>query len=82
MNFDYTLGAMALFGNLNANFESSKFAQVHNGMETGDALEIGLTLGLRGDNWTVKLFGKNLNDEDAPVALTRWGDYGQGSNPA
>lgn len=79
VGFDMEAGGLGWFGNVNANYESSKFAQVHNGMETGDATEIGFTLGVRGENWTVKVYGKNVTDEDAPAALTRWGDYGQGS---
>jgi len=83
VNFNYPLHSelgLILTAGINANFESSKYAQVHNGIETGDALEVGFYVGVYGERWSVRLVGRNINDEDAPVAVTRWADYGQGSS--
>ncbi|MBF2754365.1 MAG: TonB-dependent receptor [Gammaproteobacteria bacterium AqS3] len=67
-----------VFG-LNSSFESSKFAQVHNGLETGDALEHGMHISFLGERYSLRLTGTNITDDKTPVALTRWSDYGQGS---
>lgn len=79
-NWAMPLNNLLLTWGGNINFESSKFAQVHNGMETGDAMEVGVHVGITNadETWAVRLVGTNITDEDAPVALTRWADYGQG----
>jgi len=69
-------------------YESSKFAQVHNLAETGDATVAGLQLGIESDRLRVALFGRNIFDEDTVVNVTRWGDvaygfaFGPGANRA
>lgn len=80
-NWAMPLNNLLLTWGGNIAFESSKFAQVHNGMETGDATEIGVHVGITNaaETWAVRLIGTNITDEDAPVALTRWADYGQGT---
>lgn len=45
-------------------YESSKYVQVHNLAETGDAQILGAQLGLEGENWTILAYGRNLLDED------------------
>ena len=75
-NWHIPVGTATLTFGINTSFESSKYAQVHNGMKTGDALEVGAHAGVYGENWSVRLVGRNINNEDAPVALTRWADYG------
>ena len=80
-NWAMPLNNLLLTWGGNIAFESSKFAQVHNGMETGDAMEVGVHVGITNadETWAVRLVGTNITDEDAPVALTRWADYGQGT---
>lgn len=80
VNWHIPLGTATLTFGVNGNFESSKFAQVHNGMETGDAFEVGAYVGVYSENWSLRLVGRNIGNEDAPVALTRWTDQGQGSS--
>jgi iron complex outermembrane recepter protein len=53
-------------------YESSKFVQVHNQAETGDATIIGARFGFETDGWTLSAYGQNINDEDSIVIATRW----------
>jgi outer membrane receptor protein involved in Fe transport len=53
-------------------YESSKYVQVHNLAETGDAAILGAQLGIEGENWTIMAYGRNLLDEDSIVMATRW----------
>ncbi|MGP1275502.1 MAG: TonB-dependent receptor [Caulobacterales bacterium] len=53
-------------------YESSKFVQVHNLAETGDASIFGAQLGIEGESWTIMAYGRNIFDEDSIVMATRW----------
>lgn len=68
------IGNLEFFAGANLSYESSKFAQVHNGAETGDALLLGARMGLRGSGgrWELAFAGYNLTDEDSVTAVTRW----------
>ena len=68
-------------GNLNFSFEDSKFVQVHNLAETGTTSLMNARLGVRGANWEIALFGKNLLDEDSIPLATRWFDLRYGFAP-
>ncbi|MBI1392781.1 MAG: TonB-dependent receptor plug domain-containing protein [Alphaproteobacteria bacterium] len=70
------------FYSLNGSYESSKFVQVHNQAETGDAFVLGGQIGVRSGNWQANLFVRNLTNEDSIVLATRWFDlrYGFGPN--
>ena len=66
---------------LNADFtyEGSKFVQVHNGAETGDANIFSGQVGLKSDNGVrFEIFGRNLFNERTPPAATRWFDVFEG----
>jgi len=79
MNMDFPMNnGMAFFINSDVTYESSKFVQVHNGMETGDTILVGMQAGLKGDNWSLRFFGRNLTDEDSIIMGTRWFDLLQG----
>jgi len=69
------------FFSVNATYESSKFVQVHNLAETGDAFILGAQMGVRGEGWSVNVFGRNLTDEDSITAATRWFDFRYGLGP-
>ncbi len=56
-------------------FEASRFAQVHNLAETGDATRVGLQGGLRTDRWDFTLWVKNLFDDDTAQDILRYIDY-------
>ncbi len=71
---------LSLFGNLIGSYESSKYLQLHNMAETGDATLVNLRLGVRSDSgWAVTLFGRNLTDEDSIVLGQRSTDRGTGT---
>jgi outer membrane receptor protein involved in Fe transport len=55
-------------------YESSKFAQVHNLLETGDRGYVNLRAGLETDTWTLQLWGKNVTDDDTPLDILRYID--------
>ncbi len=55
-------------------FESSKFAQVHNLAETGDASLFNARLGFAHDNWSVQLWGRNLSNETATYNILRYAE--------
>jgi outer membrane receptor protein involved in Fe transport len=69
---DPVFGSARLFATSNITYESSKFVQVHNRAETGDATILGASLGLDHDNWTLSAYGQNILDEDSVVMATRW----------
>jgi iron complex outermembrane receptor protein len=61
-------------------FESSKFAQVHNLIETGDRNLLGGSIGVNlGENWQLSIWGKNLLDDDTPVDTLRYVDRRSGT---
>ncbi|NRA31118.1 MAG: TonB-dependent receptor, partial [Parvularculaceae bacterium] len=60
------------FASADLTYESSKFVQVHNRAETGDALVLGGRIGFQHENWTLSAYGQNLTDEDSVAMATRW----------
>jgi outer membrane receptor protein involved in Fe transport len=56
----------------NVSYESSKFVQVHNRAETGDATLVGAQAGVEFGRVTLGLWGRNLTDEDSITLATRW----------
>ena len=57
--------------------EGSKFAQVHNLIETGDRQYLNARIALETDRWSVALWGRNINDDDTALDILRYVD-GQG----
>ena len=86
LQFDFPMaGDRSFFATVDATYESSKFVQVHNGMETGDATLLGARFGVRAENWEFAVFGRNIGDEDSIPMATRWFDVFAGfreTNPA
>lgn len=71
--FSYPVGGgWDAFLQSDVTYESSKFVQVHNLAETGDATLVGLRFGARRDNLTFQVWGRNILDEDSIVMATRW----------
>lgn len=62
-------------------YEGSRFAQVHNLIETGDRTYFGLRFGLRGERWDASIWGKNLTDDDTVLDVTRYIDRSFGGFP-
>ena len=63
-------------------YEGSRFAQIHNLIETGALTRVGVRLGVRRDNLEIVLWGKNLFNDDAPLDILRYIDRRTGSLPA
>ncbi|NJO12847.1 MAG: TonB-dependent receptor, partial [Gammaproteobacteria bacterium] len=61
-----------MYANLDVSYESRKPVQVHNQAYIPEATVTGLRAGLRTGNWSAGIYARNLFDEDAPVAVTRW----------
>ena len=60
------------FASTDLTYESSKFVQVHNRAETGDATILGARMGFEHEDWTFSVYGQNITDEDSIVMATRW----------
>lgn len=71
---------MDLFANVDFTHEGSKFVQVHNGMETGDANILGAKIGVQWDTVRLEIFGRNITNERTPPIATRWFDLQEGFN--
>ena len=65
-------GDWELFIQSDVTYESSKFVQVHNLAETGDATLWGARIGIETDDISLRLWGRNIGDEDSIVMATRW----------
>ncbi len=65
-------GDREFFANLSYSWEDEKPVQVHNFAWVPAATIVDLQLGISGDNWSARVYGRNLTDEDAPSMVTRW----------
>ena len=63
-------------------YESSKFAQVHNLIETGDRTYLNARVGFEGHSWSVTLWGKNLTDNETALDILRYIDSRNIPSPA
>jgi hypothetical protein len=59
-------------------YESSKYAQEHNLIETGDQSLVGARTGFDTGRWDVSLWVRNLLDDDTPVDIQRYIDGSEG----
>ncbi len=55
-------------------YEGERFVAEHNFAQLEDVERFDLTLGIRTDVWSVSLWGKNLNDDNALESASRFGD--------
>jgi len=60
-------------------YESSKYAQEHNLIETGSRGIAGIRAGLIVDNWEYVIWVKNLTDDDTPIDILRYIDKRTGN---
>jgi len=67
-------GGWSWFIGANLAYESSKFAQVHNEAETGDATLVNLRLGLVSDRYAIRVWGRNLTGEDTAYTVLRYAE--------
>jgi iron complex outermembrane recepter protein len=84
-NVDYSRpfgNGMEFFASADVSYEGSKYVQVHEGAETGEATLVGARAGISGEHWKLSVWGKNLTDENTIPIATRWFDLFQGSAAA
>jgi iron complex outermembrane recepter protein len=73
-------GGVKAFGNTNFSYEASKFIQTDNEAETGSTFLLNARLGIKTENFTLAVFGRNLTNEDSIPLATRWFDLRYGSS--
>jgi iron complex outermembrane recepter protein len=73
-------GSLKIFGNTNYSYEDSKNIQTDGLAKTGDAFVVNGRLGIKSDNFTIAVFGRNLTNEDSIPLATRWFDLRYGSS--
>lgn len=59
------------FVRTDASYRGKQFADSSNQAILPESLLLNASLGLRGDRWTLELWGRNLTDEDAPTGAFR-----------
>jgi iron complex outermembrane receptor protein len=82
MNYETAINdGLKFFGIANLSYEDSKYIQTDNLAETGDTFLVNARFGIKTDNFTLAIFGRNLTDEDTIPLATRWFDlrYGAGT---
>lgn len=55
-------------------YTSTRFSQVHNLAETGDATLVGVRIGAENDRFRLTAFGQNIFDEDSTPFILRYAD--------
>jgi iron complex outermembrane receptor protein len=62
-------------------FESSRYAQVHNLIETGNQNQVGLRGGVESGHWDANIWVKNIFDDDTAEDVFRYFDRRSGTFP-
>ncbi len=73
-------GGLKGFINSSFSYEASKFIQTDNFAETGSTFLVNARIGVKTENFSVTLFGRNLTNEDSIPLATRWFDLRYGSS--
>ncbi len=63
-------------------FESPRYAQIHNLIETGNQNLVGLRAGVESGHWDASIWVKNVFDDDTPADVFRYFDRRSGSLPS
>jgi outer membrane receptor protein involved in Fe transport len=63
-----------LFTRLDVNYDSTRYAHVHNFIETGSRTLVNLNVGIENDTWRVSAWVKNATDDDTPTYVFRYID--------
>ncbi len=71
-----------LYSSIDWSFESSRFAQEHNLIETGDRQLTSLAAGIEWGVWDLTIWIRNLFDDRTPVDIQRYFDTRTGFLPA
>jgi iron complex outermembrane recepter protein len=69
-----------IVANTNFSYEGKKNIQTDNFAKVGDAFLLNARIGLKTENFTLSLFGRNLTNEDSVPLATRWFDLRYGSS--
>lgn len=66
-----TSGNTSWFVRTDASYRGEQFADSSNQAIVPESLLVNASVGLRGDRWSLELWGRNLTDEDAPTGAFR-----------
>lgn len=65
-------GGWELFARTDLSYQSERFAEVYNHASTGDSSRVDARLGLKAEQWSVVLWGRNLGDDRSPTSVRRF----------
>lgn len=75
LNFNTPLsGDLNLFARLDVNYDSTRYAHVHNLIDTGARTLANINIGVETDSWRVSAWVKNATDDDTPTYVFRYID--------
>jgi outer membrane receptor protein involved in Fe transport len=63
-----------IFSRLDVNYDSTRYAHVHNLIETGARTLVNYKIGVENEAWRVSAWVKNLTDDDTPTYVFRYID--------
>lgn len=69
-----TQSGIEFSGRVDLSHQDTRFVRTVNLAETGDATVLNLSFGWARDNWSVRVWGRNLTTEEAPVSALRYID--------
>lgn len=72
LDFPLARADWSVYVNADATYESEKPVQVHNLAFIPEATVVGMRIGVETGSWSAGIYGRNIFDEDAPTAVTRW----------
>ncbi len=68
------LDSLSFFSNVGFYYESDRYVAEHNAATIGSTLKTNIRMGLKSENWSVSLWGKNTHNNDTPESVARFGD--------
>lgn len=75
LNYSTALTAdFDIFTRLDVNYDSTRFAHIHNLIETGARTLVNINIGVENEDWRVTAWVKNLTDDDTPTYIFRYVD--------
>lgn len=63
-----------VFGRMDYSYDSTRYAHIHNLIETGSKKTVNVRLGAQYKDWRVTAFVRNLTDDDTPTYVFRYID--------
>ncbi len=69
-----TQSGLEFSGRVDLSYQDTRFVRTVNQAKTGDATVLNLSFGWARDNWSMRIWGKNLTDEDTAVSALRYID--------